>query len=115
MKKYTLKWNNNEDTSDSLPDLISIVLKEYIGDDSISYTFLEIQEHRDKGKIVIYFPTFMINEDDIDFEYDFYVNKDCIQFVIENSAEQTAKFLNHMSELLDQDDEITIKESEKTE
>lgn len=111
MKEITFNWSSGDTTAKSLTNLIDIVLTEYICDDVIADRFLEIQEHKDKNKIVIYFPTFMIDEDMIDFQFDFYVNKDCIQFVIENTTEATLTLLNHISDLLEQDDEITIKES----
>jgi len=38
-------------------------------------------------------------------------NKHTTQFVIENTKEETLNLLNHISDLLGQDDEITIKES----
>ncbi|MCL4419408.1 MAG: hypothetical protein GY734_21890 [Herbaspirillum sp.] len=111
MNEITFNWNSGETTAKSLADLINIVLTEFICDDVIADKFLEVQEHKDYAKFVVYFPTFMIDEYKIDKELNFFANKHTTQFVIENTKEETLNLLNHISDLLGQDDEITIKES----
>lgn len=112
MKEITFNWNSGETTAKSLADLINIVLTEYICDDVIADRFLEI--HATAKEIVVYFPTFMLDENSINEDFKFIVNQDCIMFSIENITDSTLKLLNHISDLLEQDDEITITESKET-